>query len=457
MRQALRTGDVELAVQSLQDWDTSASGGLWLHVGRWAGALGASRPARACLARAAELNPDLGGRALLEMAQLAADEGAHREEARARAAAWRADAERPLEDGERAHRLAEIGFAFLRARQLCDARSWLGDAVSAAPDRWDARSALVRLAGEDEDRAALERWVATAPEVPAHAAGWWTARGEAARACRDLDAAAEHFHHALRADSEVIDPAEHLVRLGVQAGNDAWMDAGLRALRARSIALGDHDRGFAAAALEVARGTHEPEAERTYRTLRLALASQLRGGAEGWVGAWLGAAPVPAPEQGRVVDLSCAPTVELQASYQVALAATARAFGFNALQVHAAEGWCVQSGEVVRLGVPNLAGFGLRRCRFWFGRALAGLCVPGLEGAVSSQPDDSHPSAADRFLDRAGLVAALDPAIGLSEVGANSGRGRALTGFVASSTFMDLWRTLGLGLKPPLPKVRPEA
>jgi tetratricopeptide (TPR) repeat protein len=457
VRQALRAGDVDLALESLQGWDTSTSAGLWLHVGRWAGALGEPQRARACLARAAELSPALGGRALLEMARLAADEGAHREEARARAAAWRADADLPLQDGERAHRLAEIGFAFLRARQLSDAQVWLAEAVSAAPERWDARSALVRLAGEDEDRAALERWVASAPEVPGHAAGWWTARGEAARACRDPEAAAQHFERALRADHEVLDAAEHLIRLGVQLGNDAWMDAGLAALRSRCIAQGDHDRGFAAAALEVARGGHEPEAERTYRTLRLALASQLRGGTEGWVGAWLGAAPVPAPGQADSIDLEAAPILELAPAYQAALAATARAFGFEAFEVRSAEHWCVQTGEVPRLGVPDLAGFGVRRCRFWFGRALAGLCLPGLEAAVSTPADDNQPSAAHRFLDRAGLVAALDPAIGLSEVGANTGRGRALTGFVASSTFMDLWRTLGLGLKPPLPKARPEA
>ncbi len=454
IRHALRAGDVDGALQFLQDHEDPSSAGLWLQVGRWAGALGGSRQARACFARSAELDPDLGPRALLEMAQLAGREGAHREEARARAAAWRAEEGSLHEPEDRAQRLAEIGFAYLRARNLAEARAWLEQAVQAAPDRWDARSALVRLAGEDEDRAALERWVAAAPAVPAHAAGWWTARGEAARACRDPEAAAQHFDKALSTDAEALDAAEHLVRLGVEAGQDAWMDAGLAALRTRCMALGDVERGFIAAALEVARGTSNPDARRVYRTLRVALSTRLRTGTGAWLSAWLGAvgaahAHEPAVELGHAM--------ELPRGHRQALEELSRAFGVPEVRAHHAEGWCAAPGEPARLGVPPGAPPGVRRARFWYGRALAALGEPSLCAALSTPVDEVRPSAEHRFLDRAGLVGGLDPAVGLLEVGPSTARGRALTGFAISSDFVALWRVLGLGLRPPLPKLGPGA
>lgn len=454
IRHALRAGDVDGAVQCLQNHEDPSSAALWLQVGRWAGALGGSRQARACFARSAELDPQLGPRALLEMAQLAGREGAHREEARARAAAWRAEETSVTQPEVRAQRLAEIGFAYLRSRNLAEARSWLEQAVQTAPDRWDARSALVRLAGEDEDRAALERWVAAAPAVPAHAAGWWTARGEAARACRDPEAAAQHFDKALNTDAEALDAAEHLVRLGVEVGQDIWIDAGLAALRSRCMALGDVERGFIAAALEVARGTSNSDARRVYRTLRVALSTRLRTGTGAWLSAWLGAV---GPGSAAEVAPELGAPLELPQGHLRALEELSRAFGVSEVRAHNAESWCAVAGAPAGLGIPPSSPPGVRRARFWYGRALAALCAPSLGSALATPVDEARPSAEHRFLDRAGLVGGLDPAVGLLEVGPSTARGRALTGFAVSSDFGALWKVLGLGLRPPLPKLGPGA
>lgn len=452
VRHALRAGDVDGALACLRQAPAEDSGAVWLHVGRWAAALGVSRQARDCFARSAELDPALGSRALKEMARLAHAEGAHREEARALAAAWQAESQVGVPASVRGQRLAEIGFAYLRARGLLDARGWLEQAVQAAPERWDARSALVRLAGEDEDRAALERWVASAPEVPPHASGWWTARGEAARACRDPEAAARHFEAALEADPEVLDAAEHLVRLGVELGQETWIDLGLAALRQRCLLQGALDRAFVAAALEVGRGSASLEARRTYRSFRVALSPRLRAGNDAWVRAFLGATTL-LPTSAARPSIPPAPLVPWASGHAAALEALARAFGLSHVELRGSQAWCVVPGSAPQIGVPADAPRGLRRARFWYGRALAALCVPGMEAQLRTEPEDERPSAAHRFLDRAGLVAALDPAVGLAEVGPHSPRGRALTGFAASADFMELWRVLGLGLQPPLPKL----
>lgn len=438
-RRALAGGRLDDAVASLDGCAGTEAAALWLRAGAWARFSGASARARECFARAAEADPGFAAYALAALADVAAEEGKHREEAKARAAAFRAQGEiaDPL---ARAAGCATVGFAFLRGRRAEDARRWLAEAVEAHPDRWDARAALVRMAGEDQQSAAVERWIATAPPLPPRATAWWMARGEAARALGQLDEAERCFEAALDGDPEARDPAEALVELGVEAGRDATLDAALRALQARALAEGDLQTGFLAAAALVGRSTGEREAQRTYRQLRGALTFRPRGGLpRGWIATWLGV-----PLTGEPTPLEAAPAGEAHALS--VLPEVAAWFGLSGVRAELGADWGLLREDPPTVAVPT--GAAARGARFHLGRLCAALAEPRLRVAFGSGPEAT---AAVRALDRCGLVSVQDPAVALRAVVDDPARGRALAGFCVSHSYRGLLEVLGVGVRSPLP------
>jgi tetratricopeptide (TPR) repeat protein len=452
VRSALYRGDLEAAEVGLSGHVGPKAGALWLEVGRLASGLGEAARARRAFARAAEAEPGLAGEALGALAEVAAGEGAAREYAKAlvsagRVGGWPAAAE------ARAEAMAAVGFAQLRARRLDEARTWLADAVRASPQRWDARTALVRLCAEDGDLAGVERWVSGAPEPPAGAAGWWMARGDAARLTGDPEAAEGFYGRAAEADPLALEPAEALVRLGLEGLRgpgrevraEAWLDAGLEAIRRRGVLLRKPDRSFVAAACALARGGAGPEARRTYLAGRGAARSTPRGApGSRWVRTWLGAGT---GEPGAVVLGAARP-----APFPEVVAALAGLFGVPPPTFFEAERWGAAGGQI---GVPPGAWAAARSARFWLGRAMAALAEPSLaEGLAGPATADEPAGPATRILDRAGLVAVGDPAVALAELGPRTPRGQDLLGFAVSRPFFELREALGLGVEAPLPKGR---
>lgn len=445
---ALFRGDLSRAEAALSPCRGEAAAALWMEVGEAASGLGLGVQARLAFARAAEADPGHAQVALQSLARVAAGEGAHREYAKALVSAGRVSG-LPTEPEDRAEALAAVGFAQLRARRIEEARTWLADAVRADPRRWDARTALVRMCAEDGDTLGVDRWVSGAPEPPAAAGGWWMARGDAARLAGDAEQAERFYRAAAEADALACEPAEALVRLGMDgirsgtgdlARAEGRVDQGLEGLMRRALAARHADRGFVAAACLVGRGAAGPEVRRAYLAWRGALRARPRG-APGprWVRTWLGTAghPVEAPELGAA----------LAAPHPEVLADLGLLFGVRAPEFVRAPCWWAGDG---RVGVPEGAAPSPRGARFWLARAYAALVEPSLAEGLDDAAEP--PSAATRILDRAGLVAVGDPAVALAEVGAMGTRGRDLVTFALSRPFLELRAALGLAVEAPLPK-----
>ena len=411
---------------------------LWLETGDWARFVGALGEARVCYTRAAEQDPATASLALRALAEVAAEEGAPQKMARALAAAWEIEARAVTEPAARARAMAEIGFAHLRARQLDEARRWLEQAVTAFAGRGDARTALVRLAGEDRDARALERWVASAPPELSDAPAWWQARAEAWEACGQPEAAAERYERTLRLDPEAWEAAEGLARLGLAEAHEPWRRAGLDELTRRAAASSQPLVAFLASAVQTA---YAPEAVAAshYRPARVRLgAPRTRAADAGWVAAWLGCPP---GAEAAVAPEPSDASSETDEGMQALLTEVAALFGLTPPILHFGEAWAAEPGRLIvpRADWPSTA----RARRFWLGRGCLAILDAGARPALT---DEARMPDQVRRLDRAGLLAAVDPAVALAEIGPTTVRGRALARFALSSEYRTPLIRLGVAL-----------
>ncbi|MEL7371820.1 MAG: hypothetical protein AAFN74_23045, partial [Myxococcota bacterium] len=271
---------------------------------------------------------------------------------------------------------------------------------------------------------------------------WLAAHGRALHRVGDYTAARRDFVKSMRLDVANTDAASGLIALGADVQEPAWVDEGLVSLRARAAARGDWMRAFVAAALLVGRNRATTADRLTYERLRLRLSLQPQAALPAdWLGRWLGLVsdrpmePLPPLPELRIWRPE-ARLVEVISTVQGLF----RAPEIEWRQDSGTRVWLAEGGIVVGRGVPRWP----RRWRFEVGRALAAALEPRL--ARGLEKTDSTPTVEHLVVDRAGLIAAGDPAVALTAVGAHSPRGRRLVPFAVSDTLLALWRSVGLGL-----------
>jgi tetratricopeptide (TPR) repeat protein len=422
IRSALRRGQIDEALGMLGQAvvaDESIEPKMWLDAGTLARAFGKNEDALRCFERAAERagSPEEERVARRALSAVLLDSGAYREAALALIPAL----SREGRERERALELEEIGRLFVKDGDFFVAAGWLDDALNEDPACAEAAIALVRIhALRDEKNLVneLAAKVERAQIAMAQRARWLTALADARRTLGEKSSARDALALALVADPLIVEPAESLVALGLEAENAEWLDEGLRELALRSMARGAKNRGFLAAALLVARGTALEEDRATYESLRVALPSKPRApiDASALLSA-LGDEAEPAKESLpllRDAVLSDRVLIEVTDTLDSSL------FGAQ---------------------VP-LSALGLTEA----------LAKNELKKAIVFQTLRRYFSfqrreASEALLDRAALVVSQDPLIALENIGITTLRGKELIAFAVSPKLSALWSAYGLGLE----------
>lgn len=465
IRSAWQRGDLPTAVRMLKQarLPDPVTFALWLEVAELAEVLGQDELARLGFEHAFEHAEDDHAQRVARsgQARLAERTGAKREAARA------------LADVAEARVVAQ---AHLAARDVMSARAAFGRALDQDPSDVEAASALARLHAEDGNRRTVDQLgdsMASHPMSDDRRAVWLTELAMALHRLGDHSAARRDFVKAMRLDVANTRAAEGLVTLGADAKEPSWMDEGLSSLRARWAARGDWMRAYVAAAVLVGRRRASAADRLTYESLRTRFNVHPQSALPpGWVGRWLGlvldaqSSSSPPPMNGR----PWRPTPELDD-----VVSTLQAL-FRAPEPE----WYEDDGPSIRIGTRPILVVGRsvprwrRRWRFEVGRALAALVEPRLAAGLSAgygtavgrapagprgadlgaatgfaelSSDDRPPSLEALVVDRAGLVAAGDPAIALAAVGPDSPRGWGLVPFAISDTLVAMWRSVGMGLR----------
>lgn len=448
IRAACQSGDVPAAVRMLKRAQLSPATtyALWREIAELAEVLGQDELARLAYGRAEQRAPlpSERHRAQAGRARVAQRLGAKREAAEA------------LSNVASARRVAE---AQLAARDLVSARTTFSRALDQDPSDVQAAGQLVRLHAEDGNRRTVDHLadlMAAQPMNDDRRAVWLTELATALGRLGDADAARRDFVRAMRLDVANVDAATGLVSLGSRFDQPEWVDEGLSSLRARWAARGEWMRAFVASALLVARGRDVAPDRLTYESLRCHLAVQPQAALpKQWVGLWLGlvgdgprshVSSRPERDEGprskgpSPVVRSWTPDQslgEIVSTIQALFRAPEPQWGEDdGPGVRIAPGPVV----VVGRGVPRWR----RRWRFEVGRALAALVEPRLGAGLAST--DGPATIEQQVVDRAGLIAVVDPAIALSAVGAHSPRGHKLVPFAISDALVTIWRGVGLGL-----------
>ena len=435
IRGAWERGDLSSAVRMLESADLPppVAHALWREVAELADVLGQDELARIAFIEAAERAHDAGDRdaALAGRARVAERTGAKREAAEALV-------------GSASARIA--GRAHLMARDVTSARSAFGRALDQDPTDVDAAAELVRLYAEDGNHRAVDQLadaMASHPMSDDRRAVWLTELASALHRFGDHAGARRDFVKAIRLDVANIPAAKGLVALAADAEEPAWMDEGLSSLRARWAAQGDWNRAFVAAAVLVGRDRATAADRLTYESQRARFVVTPQASLPpGWVGRWLGLVSVSGRPAGAVAS-GGRPWQPESGLAEVVGAVQAL---FRAPEPH----WFEDDGQGIRVGAGPVLVVGRtvprwrRRWRFEVGRALSALVEPKLAGGLEGTA--GPPSPEQQVVDRAGLVAAGDPAVALAAIGAHEPRGWRLVPFAISDALISMWRSVGMGI-----------
>jgi hypothetical protein len=236
---------------------------------------------------------------------------------------------------------------------------------------------------------------------------------------------------------------KRLLRLGIEAQRDTWIDHALHALTFRCLSAGDGLTAYLAAGALLARETGGAEERLLHEVLGA------RRGLVPQASVEMPAVSFDGSESDEITSVAWVTPHPDEAELEELVASAANLFGLDGLRAWQLGTWgpevAALPGATPRVGFreglwSQLSGSGRR---FLLGRAAAAATDPRLARALAEETGDSELQS---HLDEAGLLFCFDLLEALSRVGAHSARGLSLLLAAFSEPLQGRWLATGMGL-----------